>query len=150
MQLSPNFHLDEFTASAMAARHNIGNVPNARQVDALRTLCVNVLQPLRDHYGRPIRITSGYRSPRLCQAIGSSAKSQHAAGEAADFEITGVDNLAVAKFIAGRLPFDQLILENYVSGLPNSGWIHCSYREGRLRRETLTFANRTYRPGLPA
>ena len=82
--------------------------------------------------------------------MGSSSTSQHAQGEAADLEIPGIDNVTVATFIRDRLPFDQLILENYIRGQPNSGWIHVSYRDGRLRHDVLTYARRTYFKGLLA
>jgi hypothetical protein len=150
MQLSANFSLDEFTASATAERERIANSPNAVQIAAMKLLCAKVLEPLRAHFGQPVRITSGFRSPRLCLAVGSTTGSQHAKGEAADIEITGIDNLTVAMFIRDRLPYDQLILENYVRGHPNSGWVHVSYRDGRLRKETLTYARRNYFKGLLA
>lgn len=150
MQLSPHFSLAEFTASATASSHRIANTPDAAQIAAMKLLCAKVLEPLRAHFGKPVRITSGFRSPRLCLAVGSSATSQHARGEAADLEIPGIDNVTVAGFIRDRLPFDQLILENYVRGRPNSGWIHVSYRDGRLRKETLTYSRRAYFNGLLA
>ncbi len=148
MQLSPHFSLAEFTRSDTATRLKIRNVPDEAQIASLRTLCVQVLEPLRAHFGRPVRITSGFRSPQLCVAIGSASTSQHARGEAGDFEVPGVDNFTVASFIRDNLPFDQLILENYVRGDPNSGWIHASYRTGRLRRDVLTYARKSYFKGL--
>jgi hypothetical protein len=63
----------------------------------------------------------------LCLAIGSSADSQHAKAEAADFECLGVDNAELADWIHQELTYDQLILEFYTPGEPNSGWIHCSW-----------------------
>lgn len=150
MKLSPHFSLAEFTASATAKARGIDNRPNGLHIDSMRLLCTKALEPLRAHFGRPIRITSGYRSPELCLAVGSSKTSQHARGEAADFEIPGVDNLTVARWIRDHLPFDQLILENYIMGQPNSGWIHLSYRQGRLRKEVLTYARRQYFSGLAA
>jgi len=84
------------------------------------------LQPVRDHFGR-VKVTSGFRSPELCVAIGSSVNSQHAKAEAADFECPGVDNAELADWIDRELPYDQLILEFYTPGEPNSGWIHCSW-----------------------
>lgn len=148
MQLSPNFRLAEFTASDTATRLRIANEPNAAQIAALKSLCLKLLEPVRAHFGRPVRITSGFRTPALCLAVGSTVDSQHAKGEAADFEIAGIDNVAVATFIRDRQPFDQLILENYVRGQPNSGWIHASYREGRLRKDVLTYSRKTYFKGL--
>ena len=93
MTLSPHFTLAEMTASDTARREGIANTPSAAHIEALRQLCEqHVLEPVRAHFGRPVRITSGYRSPKLCLAVGSSVRSQHAKGEAADFEITGVPN----------------------------------------------------------
>ncbi len=89
-------------------------------------MCENILQPVRDHFGR-VKITSGFRSVDLCLAIGSSSNSQHARAEAADFECVGVDNAELADWIKDNLPYDQLIVEYYTPGEPNSGWIHCSY-----------------------
>jgi len=89
------------------------------------------LQPVRDQFGR-VKVTSGFRSEDLCLAIGSSRNSQHAKAEAADFECVGVDNAEVADWIKQNLETDQLILEFYTPGEPNSGWIHCSWiPEGR-------------------
>ena len=89
-------------------------------------MCENILQPVRDHFGR-VKITSGFRSVDLCLAIGSSRNSQHAKAEAADFECPGVDNAELADWIYKNLEPDQLILEFYTPGEPNSGWIHCSW-----------------------
>ncbi len=91
---------------------------------------------MRDHFGR-VKVTSGFRSPELCQAIGSSINSQHAKAEAADFECVGVDNAELADWIHRELPYDQLILEFYTPGEPNSGWIHCSFTEGMPRKQFL-------------
>ena len=129
MELSRNFTLTELTKSDTAIRKGINNNPNAEQIEKLKSLCENILQPVRDHFGR-VKVTSGFRSPELCQAIGSSINSQHAKAEAADFECVGVDNAELADWIHRELPYDQLILEFYTPGEPNSGWIHCSFTEG--------------------
>ena len=140
MNLSRNFTLQELTKSDTAIRLNIHNEPNGDQIDKLKQLCENVLQPVRDQFGR-VKVTSGYRSPELCRAIGSSENSQHAKAEAADFECVGVDNAEVADWIKKNLQTDQLILEYYTPGEPNSGWIHCSWiPEGR--REQFLLAHR--------
>lgn len=148
MNLSPNFTLAEFTASATAAALNIRNVPPAPAIAAMTMLCTRVLEPVRAHFRCPVRVTSGFRSAALCEAVGSRRTSQHALGEAVDFELTGIDNFTVARWIADNLAFDQLILENHVRGQPNSGWIHCSYRDGRLRRDRLTILRGTTFTGL--
>ena len=126
MNLSRNFSLQELIKSDTAIRKGIDNNPNADQIEKLKALCENILQPVRDHFGR-VKVTSGYRSPELCTAIGSSVNSQHAKAEAADFEVMGTDNAELADWIKDNLPYDQLILEYYTPGEPNSGWIHCSY-----------------------
>ena len=123
MNLTRNFSLLELTKSDTAIRKGIDNNPNADQVEKLKLLCENILQPVRDHFGR-VKVTSGFRSPELCTAIGSSVNSQHAKAEAADFECPGVDNAELADWIHRELPYDQLILEIYTPGEPNSGWIH--------------------------
>ena len=136
MQLTRNFSLQELTKSDTAIRKGIDNEPNADQVDKLKALCENILQPVRDHFGR-VKITSGYRSPELCAAIGSSLNSQHAKAEAADFECVGVDNAELFDWIKSNLQPDQLILEFYTPGEPNSGWIHCSWIPNQPRASYL-------------
>ena len=110
MNLSRNFTLSELIKSDTAIRKGINNNPNAEQIEKLKALCENILQPVRDHFGR-VKITSGFRSVELCMAIGSSANSQHAKAEAADFECVGVDNAELADWIKDNLPYDQLIVE---------------------------------------
>ena len=134
MQLSDNFSLNEFTKSDTAVRKGIDNTPNDVHLENMKALCENVLQKVRSHFGKSVRITSGYRSPELCEAIGSSSKSQHAKGQAADFEITGIDNKELAKWIRDNVEFDQLILEFYTEGDPNSGWVHCSYSDDNRKQ----------------
>ena len=136
MNLSRNFTLQELIKSDTAIRLDINNNPNSGQIEKLKDLCENILQPVRDHFGR-VKVTSGFRSVELCTAIGSSARSQHAKAEAADFECVGVDNAELADWIHRELPYDQLILEFYTPGEPNSGWIHCSYTEGMPRKQFL-------------
>ena len=126
MNLSRNFTLLELIKSDTAVRKGINNNPNAGQIEKLKGLCENILQPVRDHFGR-VKVTSGFRSEDLCLAIGSSRDSQHAKAEAVDFECIGVDNAEVADWIKKNLETDQLILEYYTPGEPNSGWIHASY-----------------------
>ena len=136
MKLSRNFTLLELTKSDTAIRKGIDNNPNADQIEKLKTLCETILQPVRDHFGR-VKVTSGYRSPELCAAIGSSVNSQHAKAEAADFEVMGTDNAELADWINKNLDYDQLILEYYKVGEPNSGWIHCSICDKDPRKQFL-------------
>ena len=147
MLLSKNFSLLELTKSQTAERKGIENKPTAEHIENMVALCENILQPVRDQYGSFI-VSSGYRCPELCVAIGSSKDSQHAKGQAADFEVAGVSNYKLASWIEENLEFDQLILECFTGG--NTGWIHCSYvPDGR--RETLTYDKQNgYRHGLIA
>ena len=139
MQLSEYFSLNELTKSQTATRKGINNIPSGDEKENLKSLSIHILQKIRNHYERPVRVTSGYRSPELCVAIGSSEKSQHAKGEAADFEITGIDNFDLAIWISKYLEFDQLISEFYTNQHPDSGWVHCSYKaEGPNRKQVLT------------
>lgn len=138
MRLSKSFTLREMVKSQTAEREGINNNPSEAQIEALQRLCENILQPVRDHYGKVVSVSSGYRSPELCVKIGSSVNSQHASGHAADFEIYGVSNADLCKYIAENLEFDQLILEFHNIDEPNSGWIHCSYRaDGENRKQIL-------------
>jgi len=84
-----------------------------------------------------VSVSSGYRSPELCTAIGSKITSQHAKGQAADFEIFGVSNKELADYINETLDYDQLILEYWKESDPNSGWVHCSYSENNNRKQYL-------------
>jgi hypothetical protein len=98
---------------------------------------MHVLQPIRDHFSQVVTVSSAYRSPELCTAIGSKITSQHAKGQAADFEIFGVSNKELADYINENLDYDQLILEYWTEADPNSGWVHCSYSEGNNRNQYL-------------
>ena len=143
MQLSKNFSLLELTKSQTAERKNIDNTPSPTHQENLQLLCENVLQPVRDHFSRVVSVSSGYRSQELCLAIGSKTTSQHAKGQAADFEIFGVSNKELADYIHYNLNYDQLILEYWNESDPNSGWVHCSYSESNKRRQYL----RAYKEG---
>lgn len=144
MQLSKNFTLSELSRSEAAARRGFDNTPPPDAIENLRALCVNVLQPLRDKIGRPMRVNSGYRGPQANAAVGGSSTSQHSKGEAADIEFDGFDNKKLAETIVSMgLPFDQLILEFHVPGDPNSGWVHVSHkRAGPQRKEVLRAVSR--------
>ena len=135
MRLSQNFTLAEMIKSQTAERKAINNNPNEDNIENLQRLCEHILQPVRDHYGKVVSVSSGFRSPELCVAIGSSTSSQHASGQAADFEIYGVSNKELADYIADNLDFDQLILEFWKPEEPNSGWVHCSYKGADQNRK---------------
>lgn len=138
MQLTKNFHISEFLTSQTASRFGLINDPPFEAKTKLKLLAEKVLQPVRDHFNKPLIISSGYRSPAVNRAIGGSTKSQHITGEAADFEIPSLDNYDVAQWIYQNLNYDQLILEFYTGG--NSGWIHVGYSPRHLNQE-LTINN---------
>jgi len=135
MKLSQNFSLRELTKSQTAERKGISNEPSEEHVENLKLLCTKILQPIRDQFG-VVSISSGYRSPELCEAIGSKLTSQHARGQAADFECYSVDNNKLFNWAIENVEFDQAILEFY-TGDPDSGWLHMSYNEDNNRGETL-------------
>ena len=137
MKLSANFELSELVKSQTAERKGISNNPSPDQIDNLKSLCINILQPIRSEFDRPVIISSGFRSAELCIAIGSKPTSQHSEGKAADLEILGVDNMELAMWIKNNLNFDQLILEFYKDGEPNSGWVHVSWAGEDNRNQTL-------------
>ena len=137
MELSKSFTLNELTKSQEATRLGIDNTPNEEHILNLKLLCENVLQPIRDFYGMPLSVSSGYRSAALCEAIGSSSKSQHTKGQAADFEIFGVANKDLADFVVKNLDYDQCILEFWNENEPNSGWVHCSFNSSGNRKQFL-------------
>jgi hypothetical protein len=153
MKLSENFTLTEFTKSQTGARLGIDNVPTGDHLENLQNLVDKIIQPVRSYYKRVMTINSGYRSPKLNKAVGGAATSQHCNGEAADIEIPGVANYDLAKHIQDHYEFDQLILEFYTPGIPDSGWVHVSLkRSGANRKQVLTAmreGGRTvYKPGL--
>jgi putative chitinase len=153
MRLSPHFKLLEFIKSEIATRKRIDNTPSTVHLINLKKVCEKILEPVRTHFSNPVRITSGYRSPALNAAVGGSAKSQHCNGEAVDFEIDGLPNPNLAKWVSENCEYDQIILEFYDSKEgPNSGWVHASYSEGNNRKQILTAVTvngkTLYKPGL--
>tara|TARA_R100000781_G_scaffold104578_1_gene68316 strand:+ start:134 stop:628 length:495 start_codon:yes stop_codon:yes gene_type:complete len=143
MKLSKNFTLEELTRSNTAVRMGIDNTPSKEHILKLRLLATEFLQVLRDRLG-PLRVTSGYRSPALCEAIGSKKSSQHAKAEAIDlqyFKRGQMDNLMIFQaVIDSALEFDQMILEfgtstESIDGKPD--WIHISWKVTDNRRQIL-------------
>ncbi len=127
MKLSPHFTLLELTKSDTATRLGIDQTPPEAVLENLRRLCVKVLEPVRAHFKRPIRINSGYRSPALNKAVNGTKNSQHLMGYAADIEISGVSNLELGNWIRKNLDFDQVIFEFCKKNDPSAGWIHVSF-----------------------
>jgi hypothetical protein len=132
IQLSPHFMLSEMIRSETASRKGIDNYPKDEAIiKNLKALCENVLEPVRQHFGKPISPTSGYRCLPLNRAIGSSDGSQHVQGQAADFVVPGVSKNTVLQWIRNNLDYDQLIDE-----FGSTGWIHVSYRANGGNRKS--------------
>jgi zinc D-Ala-D-Ala carboxypeptidase len=128
MRLSKNFSLSEMIKSQTAVRKGIVNIPGEQHTENLRLLCERVLQPIRDHFGKVVTVSSGFRDIILNRHLGSSDSSQHCLGMAADVEIFDIPNNELSDWIKENLMFDQLILEYFdPSQGPNSGWVHVSY-----------------------
>lgn len=136
MRLTKNFTLEELTVTNVSAE----NDPSTIQIESLQRLADNVLQPLRDSFGLPIRINSGFRSLVVNKKVGGSPTSSHCKGEAADLDSD--DNARLFEIIRSELPFDQLIWEGGDDHQP--AWVHVSYREGNNRRQVLRMTNGQY------
>lgn len=132
MNLSKNFTLQEFEKTSV----RLDNKLPAIYVNRAKRLFEKVVQPVRDRFGVTI-INSGYRSGSVNAAVGGSKSSQHLTGEAVDLEVPGVPNGIVAQWIRDNLEFDQLILEFYTPGVPDSGWVHVSYSDNN-RKQVIT------------
>ena len=141
IRLSKNFTLAECARSSTAERCGLENAPPAHLIPKIKAVAENILQPVRDHYGKPIVFNGGlswYRGPQLNSFLKGAEESQHCKGEAVDIELPGVANLALAHWIKDNLVFDQLLLEFYREDDPSAGWVHVSYVEEDRRNETLT------------
>ena len=150
MKLTSNLNLAEVTKSATATRKGIANTPTATHLIALKEVATNIFQPCREHFGKPLAVTSGYRSEALNEAINGSKKSQHSKGEALDLDADvfgGFSNAELFNYIKNHLDFDQLIWE--FGNNNNPSWVHCSYKTQGNRNEVLiavkTNGKTTYR-----
>ena len=141
MKLTKNFSLEEMYRSDTAQRCGIDNKPQTEEVvENLRALCLEVLQPLRDHLGKPVVVSSGYRCKDLNKKVGGVENSQHLKGEAADIKVRDREELIdVMRYIMDETDFDQLIREK--SG--STEWVHVSHkRNGNNRRMVLKVARK--------
>ena len=138
MKLTSNLSLAEVTKSATATRKGIANTPTATHLIALKEVATNIFQPCREHFGKPLAVTSGYRSEALNEAINGSKRSQHSKGEALDLDADvfgGFSNAELFNYIKNHLDFDQLIWE--FGNNNNPSWVHCSYKTQGNRNEVL-------------
>jgi zinc D-Ala-D-Ala carboxypeptidase len=154
MNLTANFTLSEMVKSETALRHDMDNTPGEVEIAALRLLCEKILQPVREHYGKGVKVNSGFRHPEVNAKVGGSKTSDHCKGQAADIEIPGIPNADLAIWIMDNLEYTQLILEFYMPGVPDSGWVHVSYDPANLKKQNLTATKKdgktVYLPGLVA
>ena len=138
MQLSKNLALAEVTRSETAKRKGISNMPTPEHIENFKKLAENVFQPIREHFGVPIHLSSGYRSAALNKAVGGSSSSQHCTGEAIDIDMDGtsITNKQVFDFIRQNVNFDQMIWEFGTASNPD--WVHVSYEStGKQRKQVL-------------
>jgi hypothetical protein len=137
MKLTTNLSLAEATYSATALRKGIANEPTVTHLINLKAVAEHIFQPCRNHFGKPLRVTSGYRSKELNKAIGGSNNSQHSKGEALDMQSTeGYTNRDLFMYIKDHLEFDQLIGE-FPDDMGEFAWVHCSYKAEGNRGEVL-------------
>ncbi|CAB4175667.1 Peptidase M15A, C-terminal [uncultured Caudovirales phage] len=140
MQLSKHLSLAEVVRSETAKRKGISNMPTDAHIANFKLLAEKVFELIRTHFGKPIHISSGYRSEALNKAIGGSLTSQHCSGEAIDIDMdgssNGVTNKMVFDYIKDNLNFDQLIWEFGTDSAPD--WVHVSYEStGKQRKQIL-------------
>lgn len=147
MNLTEHFTLADLCYSATAKANNIVNVPDNNGIEKLRKLAENVLEKVWSQYNQKVIVNSGYRGLALNSIIGGASSSQHCKCEAADIEISGIDNYDLACWIRDNLEFDQLILE-FANGGGNNGWVHVSWKEGGLRKQCLTINKYGTKSGL--
>jgi hypothetical protein len=138
MQLSKNLSLAEVMRSETAKRKGISNMPTPEHIENFKKLAENVFQPIREHFGVPIHISSGYRSKALNTAVGGSLSSQHCKGEAIDIDMDGtsITNKQIFDFVKANVNFDQMIWEFGTDANPD--WVHVSYNsDGPQRKQIL-------------
>jgi hypothetical protein len=142
MQLSTNLSLAEVTRSETAKRKGISNMPTPEHIENFKKLAINIFQPIREHFGKPILISSGYRSAELNKAIGGSLSSQHCSGEAIDIDMDGTDitNKQIFNYIKDNLTFDQMIWEFGTDTNPD--WVHVSFAANRSQRKQILVAKK--------
>ena len=159
-KLTKNFTMREVARSQMAARHGINNIPSDCVLERAALLAREVLQPIRNHFGKGFSPSSWYRSEQLEKVVAARgyktwlnrrgyqdtadhwdeyfARKQHPLGRAADIEIPGVSNDELFAWVKDNLEYDQLIREFPRQDDPMSGWVHVSFSILENRRESFT------------
>tara|TARA_R100001510_G_C7582140_1_gene154745 strand:+ start:320 stop:790 length:471 start_codon:yes stop_codon:yes gene_type:complete len=136
MKLSKNLTLKECIRSGTADRLGIDNTPDEWATENLKKVAEHIFQPLRDHFGVPVYVSSGYRSPDLNRAIGGSKRSQHMEGRALDLDADvfgDISNAEIFHYIRECLEFDQVVWE--FGDEDNPSWVHVSYVHGGPNRK---------------
>ena len=128
-----NFTISELVKSDTAEKHGLNNTPDINSLDNLLELIFYVLQPLREKLGKPIIITSGFRSVKVNNLVGGVANSEHLYGQAADFVVNGMTPKQVVEFVKkSGIEFDQCINEY-------DQWTHISFNKGHNRKQVLKY-----------
>ena len=128
-----NFTISELVKSDTAEKQGINNTPDINSLDNLLELIFYVLQPLREKLGKPMVITSGFRSPKVNELVGGVDNSQHLYGQAADFVVNGMTPKQVVEFVKNSgIEFDQCINEY-------DQWTHISFNKGHNRKQVLKY-----------
>jgi zinc D-Ala-D-Ala carboxypeptidase len=143
-RISKHITLAEAIKSQSATRLGIDNTPTTEHLEAMKILAEKIFEPIMEMHGKPIAITSFYRSPKVNKKIGGSATSQHCLGEAMDIDAdvfdNGITNKQIFDYIKDNLDFDQLISEFGTKEKPD--WIHVSYTTKRKNRKQILRAER--------
>ena len=130
--ISKHISLKEATFSATAIRKNIDNIPTSEHLACMKLVAEKCFEPLREWYGKPIRINSFYRGSKLNKAVKGSLSSQHCKGEAIDMDAGSIEeNKKIFEWCKANLEFDQLINEY------NFSWVHISYTEKKENRKQI-------------
>lgn len=140
MKISVHLDLSELIVSDSAKRKGISNMPTEVHLTNLKVIAEKVFEPIREHFGVPIYISSGYRSEALNRAIGGSKTSQHCKGQAIDIDMDGADsgvtNNEIFHWVKQNLKFTQLIAE-FPDKYGNLGWVHIGYDAQNLKNEII-------------
>ena len=138
MKLTKHLSLSEVIKSGTAKRLGIDNTPTPEHMHNILLIAEKVFEPVREHFGKPLYVSSGYRSETLNKAIKGSSRSQHCKGEALDLDAQvygGFTNKELFDYIKDNLVFDQMIWEFGTDEEPD--WVHVSYKKGKNRGEML-------------
>lgn len=153
MALSPHFTLAEAEASQTATRLGLANIAPAHLHENLRLVTESILEPVCTFYGHPLSPSSWYRAAALNEAIHGAANSFHCQGLAVDLDLPSLANLDLARWCAGNLAYNLILLEYHDPAVPTSGWVHIqTHPEASERRKRVMYVTTdgAFHEGLPA